>query len=366
MEKHSIRNSLPVIHSHTGLRGLAAMIVCIAHVALWHERDWCLTIKYFNFFLNLRHYAVDLFFILSGYILNYVYLGSGDFYWRTYFNARIARIIPLYVLTTLLLLPFGLTYVGTNYLRNIIYNIFMVSGIVDGPLDTINGPAWSIGVEFFCYVAIFPLLWIAYRVLKTKTYQKYTYIFIIILFSFALFSLYNINALATTGHWSWNPSWLGRGVAGFTIGFFICSTQRIIRNISINQTLITLVILFCIIAIVIRGFDYGSHVLIFIAMPLLAYFSAIDNGVFAEALNLKPLQWLGDRSYSIYLWHIPTLAVFPNLFNLINKYFANTSTSLSVSINMISLLFAILIVSEVSYRYFEGPCRRYIRQIGAE
>jgi peptidoglycan/LPS O-acetylase OafA/YrhL len=161
-----MNKSASVIYSHTGLRGIAAMSVVLAHFSLPETDSW---IHYQNFF-RLFHWhgeAVDLFFILSGFILNWVYLSSeAPLNWASYIRARVARIIPLYYLTAALFLPVplysilkhGFAYVGLDYPRTLLLNAFMISGIIDGFHHTINAPAWSISVEFFCYLALFPPL----------------------------------------------------------------------------------------------------------------------------------------------------------------------------------------------------------------
>jgi len=54
----------PVIYSHTGLRGIAAMSVFLAHIADPDVTNWNLDQRFFEFF-RWSGYAVDLFFILS-------------------------------------------------------------------------------------------------------------------------------------------------------------------------------------------------------------------------------------------------------------------------------------------------------------
>jgi peptidoglycan/LPS O-acetylase OafA/YrhL len=38
---------------------------------------------------------------------------------------------------------------------------------------------------------------------------------------------------------------------------------------------------------------------------LIAYLYAEPEGLLAKALSLRPLVWLGERSYGFYLWHFP-------------------------------------------------------------
>ena len=113
--------------------------------------------------------AVDLFFILSGFIMAYTYLASFELYGRgalaSFLVKRIARIAPLNIVVIGLFVLAGL--VSTSLLgKNIIYpsdaglsdiiaNILMLQGLGIG--ININGPSWSISAEFVAYL-LFPLL----------------------------------------------------------------------------------------------------------------------------------------------------------------------------------------------------------------
>jgi len=96
--------SKPDIQSHTALRGIAALLVVAVHyrITLLPALD----VDQFTDFFSTGYMWVDLFFILSGYILFYVYstspgasLESASFFFR----ARFARVYPLHVATLLFL-----------------------------------------------------------------------------------------------------------------------------------------------------------------------------------------------------------------------------------------------------------------------
>lgn len=64
-------------------------------------------------------------------------------------------------------------------------------------------------------------------------------------------------------------------------------------------------------------------------------------------LSVAPLRYLGDRSYALYLWHWPALVIAAQY----------EGHRLSVATNLLLILGA-LVVSIVSYRFFENPLRR--------
>jgi hypothetical protein len=64
-------------------------------------------------------------------------------------------------------------------------------------------------------------------------------------------------------------------------------------------------------------------------------------------LRLSPMQWLGSRSYSAYLWHWPVLIIAA----------AALEKKLSVFEGLICLMIS-LALSEFSYRFVENPVRQ--------
>lgn len=69
--------------------------------------------------------------------------------------------------------------------------------------------------------------------------------------------------------------------------------------------------------------------------------------VLAQVLDVKPLRWLGERSYSLYLWHWPVLVIMRQAFP-------------STQIWVLALVVAGLsiLVAAVSYTYVETPMRK--------
>jgi peptidoglycan/LPS O-acetylase OafA/YrhL len=93
---------------------------------------------------------------------------------------------------------------------------------------------------------------------------------------------------------------------------------------------------------------YRGGFLVFDAAVLVAIVCAPRRGsLFARVLDIRPLRWVGLRSYSIYIWHWPVCVV--------------TRPELDVHgpvvlINLLRLAL-ILALSALSYRFVEGPLR---------
>ena len=143
----------------TGLRGVAAIYVMFHHYFLglpFHPGG--------DAFLAHGYLAVDLFFVLSGFVLalNYAEIFEGGFSlvrYRTFLERRLARVYPLYCVLTLL--AAALVALGWLDWRSplhplvaLLRNCFMIQVWNLGP--SLDPPAWSISAEWFAYL-LFPL-----------------------------------------------------------------------------------------------------------------------------------------------------------------------------------------------------------------
>jgi peptidoglycan/LPS O-acetylase OafA/YrhL len=141
----------------TGLRFLAAL-----HVYFGHAMD---PSGLGGVFLYNSRSSVSLFFVLSGFILAYVYAdGATPIDRRRFWIARFARIYPVYVLSIAIALPVWLAEVrarGESIAFYVVPTIVAVLALAQSwnwsIANAINGPAWSLSVEAFCY-AVFPAI----------------------------------------------------------------------------------------------------------------------------------------------------------------------------------------------------------------
>ena len=171
--RRSCSRSSRELHALTGLRFFAAFSVVIYHFTAPLVEGWPKPA------VNLAAggcVAVSLFFLLSGFVLSYSYLGrEGKLRGsrRSFWVARVARIYPAYLLGFLLAAP-------TNFLWTVKVNAAKAAAVklaVGGSLVLAmlqawtpwtawywNFPAWSISVEAFFYLS-FPFLPGDYRAL---------------------------------------------------------------------------------------------------------------------------------------------------------------------------------------------------------
>ena len=163
----------PFLAPLTGIRFIAAIFIFTVHVALPTQG-----LEVASAVQVAGHEGMTIFFVLSGFILAWNYdrvFGERITLpgLRTYYVARIARIYPLYLAA--LLIAVLTVSSGGAVLRVLASGEFWLHA---GALQTwspdlsvaygLNGPGWSIGVEFFLY-ALFPLLIIPFRRIRHRS-----------------------------------------------------------------------------------------------------------------------------------------------------------------------------------------------------
>jgi peptidoglycan/LPS O-acetylase OafA/YrhL len=161
------------IPSLTPLRGVAALWVVLYHYCGPAQYLPNLDITPHSYLISKGYLAVDMFFMLSGFVMAHVYhrafSESVARNYRGFLVARIARLYPLHVLILLLFVTIAvasqlmtgmatgsfehLPLTGPRSLGAIVANIFMLQGLEAGQLSW-NYPAWSISVEFIAYLAL--------------------------------------------------------------------------------------------------------------------------------------------------------------------------------------------------------------------
>lgn len=161
----------------TGIRGVAA-----AWVVLYHFQPQIFALvpeaHPLSRVLGGGYLAVDLFFVLSGYIIAFQYLeafpgGRGDY--GAFLVKRLARIYPLQLVTLVLLvllvvggfaLGVPITPPSSFTAWGAVQDALLVRGWVV-PSQGWNFPAWSLSAEWFAYL-LFPLVAIVVGLLRRR------------------------------------------------------------------------------------------------------------------------------------------------------------------------------------------------------
>lgn len=158
--KESIKNmSYQRLSRIDGLRGLAILGVIAIHCSAVSSQ--ILGIK--TNFIDLGKYGVELFFLISGFILCYV-KNKTNYGTLKFFIKRFFRLAPLYylIIASCYLIGFNNSLESTTIIKpldfkNFLLHIFFIHGLFPNYLRSIFGVVWSLTPEFVFYL-LFPLL----------------------------------------------------------------------------------------------------------------------------------------------------------------------------------------------------------------
>jgi peptidoglycan/LPS O-acetylase OafA/YrhL len=332
----------PKLQSIEGLRGLLALLVCVGHLGLNTVAGH--VGLYVRFGL-----AVDLFFVLSGFVLalNY-YFHQRTF--RSLLVGRIARLYPLHALT--LLMTVCVFWVAAKPIDwNALWqHAFLVHniGLPPNRFD-LNFPSWSISVEMALSLLFYVvahryarLMWPAFLVA-----------------GLVLGYLANYGCLGTPNFkgcmepaeniWLVVNAGLLRGAAGFCIGiaaYIVVSRHGDELKRRGSWTLPALVGLVPFFLIE----PWTPEIALLFGLVSFAFLIVTIPNEQRSVLRLAPFVLLGEISYSIYLLHIPI------------SFAADEMLPAEVvrGVGKLGLMAFIIVVAIASYRYFEVPTRRLI------
>lgn len=130
--------------------------VAAAGVVVFHYGKHVPSLAWGRPYWEIANSAVSFFFFLSGFILTHVYSRRPVTRRADFYVARAARILPLYALALLAAALFH-SRQGTLDWDAFGLNALLVQAWVPGYSQTVNSPGWSLSVEMFFYLS-FPVL----------------------------------------------------------------------------------------------------------------------------------------------------------------------------------------------------------------
>jgi peptidoglycan/LPS O-acetylase OafA/YrhL len=337
-----------------GLRGLAILLVVVYH-----------NFGFTNYFF-FGWLGVDLFFVLSGFLITDILLKSfgSPYYLRNFYTRRILRIFPVYYISLIIFLlvlphihnlPVDLSYYTNNqlwlwtYLQNWLF-IFKPNEGSD-----ILHHFWSLAVEEQFYL-IWPL---AILLLKKP---KYLLILLALLLAGVMATRFIIWTYELKQLSYFNLYTFTR-IDGICIGSMIALMRQI--NLSFLKNYTYIIVLFLAAINFIFYFFNSNHQFSFPYLAVVGYTTfagmfglLVNEAVMGEikiiniVLGFSLLKFFGRISYGLYVYHWPIYLLFaPSLKVWIQDNFSFVHPGITASV--ICLLIAIGI-SVLSYKYFES------------
>jgi peptidoglycan/LPS O-acetylase OafA/YrhL len=355
--------------SLTPLRGIAALWVVVFHYC-WHLP--AIHADRYTGAVYKGYLAVDLFFMLSGFVISHVYHRvfaqqvTGQRY-LDFLKARVARIYPLHVTVLLLFVATALSeraavyagggsfgpvpLVGERSLGAFFANLVMLQGLWARELSW-NDPAWSISLEFLAYLLfplVFPTLWRAGAAGKSGI-------------AGALLVVLGWLAYRTGDDFNqWNGlAAMMRCLPEFLIGALLYSAYRsraLALVLETDTALLLAMLLLC------GLLQFAAPDFSIIPLFVLVILTAVGNrGRLGSVLNSAPFLWLGNISYSLYLIHWFVLFVATETMRASpGSDIAKLPPNLSLLL-MTAMLAVSLALASLSYRFVEVVGRRWLRQ----
>ena len=351
------------INALTSLRFFAALMIILGH-----SSGIFFNARYINDFAIYQ--GVSFFFVLSGFILTYVYPDLAKQTVMKFYIARIARLWPAHIAALVLfLVMFHNTAIALLSQKLVLLsNVAMIQAWIPYPqfYFSFNAPSWSISTELFFYLC-FPLL--IYR------WRQTWFIKLALSFIMLLSTIYFCNHYLPGSKCTLSPQALiyinpVSRLFEFVLGMVAALGFRRLRDVNLSYIkaslfeagglIIIFISLYFSIPIANKStaliglagnywLSYSSSCLWFAGIILLI---SVQKGLLSRILNLRLFILLGEISYSLYL----VQGIFINYCINHNHWALKHHPVMSYAVFWL----VILTVSFLMWKYIERPSRSFI------
>jgi peptidoglycan/LPS O-acetylase OafA/YrhL len=342
-----------------GLRGFAVLSVIFFHAKL----DW---------FSN-GYLGVDIFFVISGYLVTRIILSKEIFNYLFFLLKRIKRLAPALLLTLLVSTFFSFYFLLPDeqilFAKSLISNLFLIPNLyflkansdyfIPNSYETPLLHTWSLGIEYSFYF-IFPIIMIFLKKFKLN----FNIFLFLMLFISLLFSLIGGNFSPKypylPEYWNLNSKIIGNfyffpsRIWEFLVGSLVFLNQnkflKIQSNSKISNLIIfvfTILLFFCIFNPFREIFSPELNTLVTVLCTGIIIFFSNSSNKFSIFFNNKILIFFGLISFSLYLIHHQILA-FYQIFNL----------GIKINFSIFLLLFLVIVIfAYFQWKYIENVFR---------
>ena len=365
-----------IFRSLNGLRFILAIWIAYFHVGHMFDEHGFGMLP----ILRLGVSRVDVFFVLSGFVLSHVYWAqrTKPFNFLDFMVARLARIYPMYLLALGLIIAYlSVGFVlgkqgDTIYpLSDLFKCLFFLQAVGLTETNSWNFPAWAVAAEMGGYLA-FPLFIIAAKLTKSMPYILLGLALVcvfwveIFLKNYAQLDLYR-----TTNDWA-----VLRGASVMFCGV----AARSVLNVFKPGALMSVVTIIASICVIVTAALYQSGVnvnhpipdaltspftaiLNLASVPFVAFGAAflmiglarLDELNISSGLEGEKMQELGNWSYVIFILHAPIYTILAQGLDIIGyEFIAGPISSIAFT------LMAVAVAGPI-YHYIEKPARTFIR-----
>lgn len=344
----------------TSVRFFLALGVVLFHLQLtwsWPTLEW-------TGFIERSRLGVDVFFILSGFVLTHVYarqVEAGGFDYRRFLIARIARIYPAHIIILLgmggvALVAMALgeqfdpkSYSLLGFLQTalLIHAWFPTTELVEW-----NGPSWSLSAEWAAYL-LFPLFLAVGMMLQKR---PLVLLAIAVALFLALDELYRTLMRDELLHAEFNlgvlriaPTFIGG------IGLYMLAAKvRPGRSTSIVFAVTTVAAM-----AILMHLRADQRLIVAMSGMVVLGLAWLSAAAVDGPLKWPALLFLGEASYAIYLLHLPLITVWKNARAIL---FGGDSTYVMPMGEAALLATVIILGGCLIHAVMERPARLWIRK----
>ena len=355
-----------------GVRGIAILGVLLAHSV--NMVSWVLphTLQdRVNGTAELGSFGVDLFFVLSGFLITGILLDNkeSDHYFRNFYAKRFLRLFPVYysyLLFTGWVLPVvirmahsTLDYYKGSWWWYLLYVSNWKPG--NGAHDAWLGQFWSLAVEEQFYI-----VWPSVVLLLSRRHLAWL-CGILVAVAFTLRCIWASEGVYWNEIYRLTVTRFDTIALGALVAIAIRSSwaKRLLERWAVPVGLVSLTS-FCGVAIYARSFSWttepiqtvGSLTAGCAMAALIAYCAISQRGAIIRVLRSKFLTAYGKYSYGIYVYHplVLTAASIPELRLL--RYKPTLGIFIALPIFLLSQI-VLFSVAKLSWNHFESPILRY-------
>jgi len=366
------------IKALTGLRIVAAVWVVLFHFRpLLHDAAPGF-LDALTPVLNCGAQGVDLFFILSGFVLTWNYLDRMGGSWSTratlhFLWLRLARVWPVYLVTLHLAALWVIftmhvghvpsqeiyRFTAISYVRQVLLVQLWFQPFFDN--SSWDGPAWSISAEWLAYILFGLLVLVIFRIARATRARSLIWLALAA-------TLPPVVSLLVTGQFYTPWSWLPRIVMQFTAGALVAAavsrlqlTDRGRRAAGYASVLLiagVVAFLYWSEAHPLHGVsDTGGLVdVLFVPMVMTL---AIGTGSLPALLSTRPMVYGGQISFCLYMVH--ELAHTAWIWTA--EQFELTMVGNDGKLLLAGVLAVTFVAAAVLYHVVEEPGRRWMRRM---
>ena len=322
LDLHAMSESHRLPHIQ-GLRGISVLLIILFHAG-------------FNF--RGGFVGVDIFFVISGFVITRMLMrekvsNQGKIYWNRFFFNRARRLIPsLSIVTTLtLIIVFVLfdkaeRFAAANEVFSVMFfwsNAFL---FLKNDYLALNADVfthmWSLAVEEQFYLllpAIFVVVRLAKKIFKIKEKTAFLNVFWLLIFLSLIFNILLTNFSESIGipvhliperfAFFATPTRIWEILIGAVGSLFSYPIEQKSRSIKI-LTISSLVVVTCS-AVFLDGWMKFPGINAIPVVLSTLFLVVYGNQILfvSKILNLRPLIWMGEMSYNLYLVHWPILVI---------------------------------------------------------